>query len=132
MDKAKNWARLRRGAVRLRHQFAHSGNGVFAEVFSTEEIAQLAMAELPKGRDRHYSPLSTLRLFIEQVLSEDQACQDVVGRHLSERLTTGLAPCSLNTSAYCQARQRLPVSLPQGLCRLVGQRLEARTPAAWR
>ena len=65
-------------------------------------------------------------------LSEDHACQDVVGRYLSERIAAGLPASSLNTGGYCQARERLPLLLPQRLCQITGQRLETLMPAAWR
>lgn len=81
-------------------------------------------------KDRLYPPLTTLRLFIGQVLSEDRACQDVVGRHLPERIGEGRPGCGLNTGPYCQARQRLPLAIPQRLLRRVGKRLEARMPKA--
>lgn len=132
MDTIKIQARMRRGIVQLRHQFAQNGNGVFGDVLPVAEVTRLFAEESPCGRERHYSPLTTLRLFIGQVLSEDQACQDVVGRHLSERVAAGLAPSSLNTSAYCQARQRLPRTIPQQLCQMAGQQLEARMPSTWK
>jgi hypothetical protein len=83
-------------------------------------------------RERIYPPLDTLRLFVGQVLSADRACQDVVGRRLSERVAQGQSPSALNTSAYCDARQRLPIKLPVVLGDMIGERLEAMTPSAWR
>lgn len=130
MDRSKHERRLRREVVELRHRFAQGGQGVFSQVLQTQEVVDEVKATV--ARHRQYPPLTTLRLFTEQVLSEDQACQDVVGRHLSERVARGQSRCSLNTSAYCQARQRLPQELPDRLYRRVGQRLEARLPKDWR
>lgn len=132
MDRSKHEARMRRGVVELRHRFAQGGQGIFSEVVSTQEIVDMIKATAGEYRDRHYPPLTTLRLFIEQVLSEDQACQDVVGRHLSECVSQGQSASSLGTSAYCQARQRLPQKLVDQAHRLVGQRLEAGLPTRWR
>lgn len=132
MDTIKRRERMRRNVIALRHQFAQGGSGVFSDVLPTAETAQLLATEAGNYRDRLYPPLTTLRLFIGQVLSEDRACQDVVGRHLSERVTGGRPPSGLNTGAYCQARQRLPLAIPQRLARMVGARLEARSPTAWR
>ena len=83
-------------------------------------------------RERIYSPLDTLRLFIGQVLSPDRACQDVVGRRLSERTAQGKSTCTLNTGSYCDARARLPVEIPVALGNMIGTRLESMTPKAWR
>lgn len=131
MDTIKRQERMRRGVMALRHQFAQGGNGVFSEVLPGTEVASILAAEAGSYRDRLYPPLTTLRLFIGQVLSEDRACQDVVGRHLSERVAAGRTRCGLNTGPYCQARQRLPLAIPQRLSRMVGERLEARMPKAW-
>lgn len=83
-------------------------------------------------RERIYPPLDTLRLFVGQVLSADRACQDVVGRRLSERIAQGQSVSALNTGSYCDARQRLPTALPVTLGNMIGERLEAMTPSAWR
>lgn len=74
--------------------------------------------------------MDTLRLFVGQVLSADRACQDVVGRRLSERVAQDQSLSALNTSAYCEARQRLPTTVPVTLSTMIGERLEAMTPAA--
>lgn len=132
MDRSKHEARQRRGIVELRHRFAQGGQGVFSQVLSTREMVEVMNATTETYRERHYPPLTTLRLFIEQVLSEDPACQDVVGRYLSERVARGQPACSLNTSAYSQARQRLPLAMVERLYRFVGQRLETRLPVGWR
>lgn len=79
-----------------------------------------------------YAPLRTLGLFVGQALSADGACQDAVGRNLSERTARGAAQCSLNTGPYCRARQRLPVELPVEMQRTVAVRLESAQPRAWR
>jgi hypothetical protein len=131
MDSNKRQERMRRGVMALRHQFAQGGNGVFANVLPAQDILSVVSAEVECYRDRLYAPLTTLRLFIGQVLSEDRACQDVVGRHLSERVAAGRSGCGLNTGPYCQARQRLPLAIPERLCQRVGNRLEARMPRAW-
>ena len=48
-------------------------------------------------RERLYPPLTTLRLFIEQVLSEDAVCQEDVIRYLLERTAEGVPANGLNT-----------------------------------
>lgn len=71
MDNTKLQARVRRSVALLRQQFAQEGNGVFDTVLPVEETARLIEKEVPCGRDRLYPPLTILRLFIGQVLSED-------------------------------------------------------------
>ena len=83
-------------------------------------------------RDRLYPPLRTLGLFIDQALSADGACQDAVGRNLSERTARGQRQCSLSTGPYCKARQRLPLGLIVELQRALARRLEQAQPSSWR
>ena len=96
-------ASLRREAMKLRHQFAQGGQGVFSKVLPPETTATVIAQECGDYRERLYPPLVTLRLFIEQALSEDKACQDVVCRYLAERTDTQAAANSLNTGP-CQQR----------------------------
>jgi hypothetical protein len=116
----------------LKRQFLQGGTDVFAQILGDQEIAAVADELVEPYRERIYSPLDTLRLFVGQVLSADRACQDVVGRCLSERIAQGLSPSALNTGSYCDARQRLPITLPVTLGTMIGERLEAMTPSAWR
>lgn len=125
-------ARARHSAMLLRQQFLQGDAGVFDGVLGEQEVAALVAELVEPYRERIYPPLETLRLFISQVLSPDRACQDVVGRRLSERLAQGQSRSALGTASYCDARGRLPLVLPKTLCALIGERLESKTPARWR
>lgn len=125
-------ARLRRGAIALRQQFAQQSGGVFSQALGAAEIATVVSAHVKDYRERIYPPLDTLRLFVGQVLSADRACQDVVGRRLSERVAHGQSASTLNTGSYCDARARLPVAIPRTLGERIGERLETSAPRAWR
>jgi hypothetical protein len=122
--------RARQKIAKLKRQFLHDGTGVFDQVLGEQEIEAI-MNELPPHRDRIYPPLETLRLFVCQILSSDRACQDVVGRRLSERVAQGQPVSALGTGAYCDARTRLPVTLPVTLGIMIGGRLESTVPSAW-
>ena len=125
-------ARLRRGAAVLRRQFAQQAGGVFSRALSEREIAGIVAAYVKDYRERIYPPLDTLRLFVGQVLASDSACQDVVGRRLSERTAQGKSASTLNTGSYCDARARLPIGIPATLGNRIGERLESMAPMAWR
>ena len=78
--------RFRQQAMMLKQQFLQSDTGIFNQAIGNQEIATI-MSELETPhRERIYPPLDTLRLFVDQVLSADRACQDVVGRRLSEQI----------------------------------------------
>lgn len=124
-------ARLMRAAALFRQQFAQEIGGICSWVLGEAEIAAIVNTYVKKSRVRIYSPLDTLRLFVGQVLCE-RACQDAVGRRLSERVAHGQSQNTLNTGAYCQARARLPIEVPLQLGAKIGQRLEVAAPRAWR
>jgi len=56
----------------------------------------------------------------------------VVNERAVERLGAGLAPGSVHTSAYCQARRRLPEELIVELARRSGRLLHECAPDRWR
>lgn len=116
----------------FRARFVESVGGALGEVIPAKALMQWVREEAGRIRDRIYSPLTTLVLFIEQVLSADHSCADAVARGLSARVALGQAPCSLNSGPYCKARGRLPVGLVERLGREVGARLSAQQPRTWR
>ena len=125
--------RIRQKIAMLKRQFLQEdGTGVFDQALGDEEVAAVMSELVEPHRERIYPPLDTLRLFVGQVLSADRACQDVVGRRLSERIAQGQSVSALNTGSYCDARQRLPIALPVTLCAMIGERLESMAPSAWR
>jgi Transposase DDE domain len=117
---------------RFRARFVQSVDTVLTDVIPEQTFVQWVIEEAGIYRERIYSPLATLALFIEQVLGADHSCQDAVARGLSARVALGQPPSSLNTGPYCKARQRLPISLLTRLAREVGARLCAGQPTAWR
>jgi hypothetical protein len=66
-----------------------------------------------RWRNRILNPAVTLHLFVMQILAGNTACWAL--RHLSKM--------SFTASAYCQARQRLPLALIQQLVREIAARL---------
>ena len=115
----------------LRQQFAQSESDPIAEALGSIEMEQILTEEIGCYRERIYPPMVTLRLFIDQVLSSDHACQDAVGQRLSQRVADGHKACSLNSGPYCKARKRLTLRLPQRLCKHLGARLECAVAAQW-
>jgi hypothetical protein len=124
--------RVRQKVAMLKQQFLQGDTGLFDQALGIREVAAVVSELETPHRERIYPPLDTLRLFVGQVLSSDRAGQDVVGRRLSERIAQGRSASALNTGSYCDARKRLPVALPVTLGIMLGERLEAMTPPAWR
>src|SRR5437773_1237053 len=114
----------------LRRQFLQDGDLPFTNVLTEEVIAQ-ALAALGGWLDRIFSPLVTLWVFLGQVLSADHSCRAAVARLLAHRLARGQSPCSPETGAYCQARQRLPETFLAEVACSVGRGLDARAERDW-
>jgi len=116
---------------RFRSRFVQSAGAALGQILSARALRSVVLEEAGRWRERLYSPLTTVVVFIEQVLGADHSCQDAVAHGLSARVALGQAPNSLNTGPYCKARQRLAVGLIERLGREVGARLTAAQPRRW-
>ena len=88
-------------------------------------------AQLPEHRERRFPPTVTLAMFLGQIMSADGSCQNAVNEASVARLLAGMSPGSVNTSGYCQARQRLPQEMVGTLARQSGALLGEQTPQEW-
>ena len=116
---------------RFRARFVQSAGAALGKVISAHVLKSAVFEETGSWRERLYGPLTTVVLFIEQVLGADHSCQDAVARGLSARVALGQAPCSLNTGPYCKARGRLALGLIERLGREIAARLCAVQPRPW-
>lgn len=66
-----------------------------------------------------------------QVMSADGSCQNAVDEALVTRLRSGMDPGSASTSAYCQARVRVPQWMVSTLARQSAALLNESTPQGW-
>jgi Transposase DDE domain len=121
---------FREQASFLRRQFLQDGDLPFTNVL-TEAVIQQALTALTGWLDRVFSPLVTLWVFLGQVLSADHSCRAAVARLIAHRLARGQSPCSAETSAYCQARKRLPEKFFSDMARQAGRALEAGVGKQW-
>ncbi|MEA1927409.1 MAG: IS4 family transposase, partial [Candidatus Auribacterota bacterium] len=61
-----------------------------------------------QGRLRIFTPLTTFWAFLSQALNPKTSCREALRKLLALSALKGQKMFSANTSAYCQARQRLP------------------------
>lgn len=59
-------------------------------------------------RDRIYTPIKTLFIFIKQVLDADKSCKKAVAGVVAEQFIIENKKISENTGPYTKARKRLP------------------------
>jgi hypothetical protein len=114
----------------LRRQFLQDGDLPFTDIL-TEDVITPALAAVGVWLDRVFSPLGTLWVFLGQVLSADPSCRAAVARWIAQRLSRGQRPCSAETGAYGQARQRLPESFFADVACSVGRRLDDQADRRW-
>lgn len=116
---------------RLRAEQAQCASLPFADALSAESI-QAVVTELKLSfRERVFSPLVTLWVFLRQTLDPDQSCRQALCVLLAHRVSQNLSKCSLRSGSYCDARRRLPLALFQKLAQRTGRELQAKAADDW-
>lgn len=126
-----NHGHVRQQVRFLKRQFLQDGDLPFTDVLSADTVSQALTAEGVIWKDRIYSPLVTLWVFLSQVLNQDHSCRAAVARLIAHRLACGQSECSADTGAYCQARKRLPEKFFSLIACLVGRNLDSRADSNW-
>ena len=115
----------------LQHQFLQDDNLPFSDVLSTDSIEQALTALQVGWVDCIYTPLITLCVFLGQVLSADHSCRSAVARLIACRVARKERACSPETSAYCQARKRLPERFFSQIAKQTGHQLDTNAKSSW-
>src|SRR2546423_15337322 len=126
-----NQGRLRQQVRFLQHQYLQDGSLPFSDILSSEVIEQALTALQMGWVDRIFTPLVTLCVFLGQVLSADHSCRAAVARLIAYRVARKERACSSETSAYCQARKRLPEGFSSQIARQTGRQLDANAESGW-
>jgi len=110
----------------LKQTFSQSLGLPFKELLP-ESVIELALTELKiKYYQRLFDPIVTLWAFLSQVLDTDKSCHNAVSKVIAYLAGQGVEIPSTDTSAYCQARSRLPEKFLEKLFSQVGQSLEEK------
>ncbi len=92
-----------------------------------ESVIRLAISELKiKYKQRLFDPFVTLWAFLSQVLDTDKTCHNAVSKIIAHLAESEVEIPSTDTSAYCQARVRLPEKLLEKLFNYSAHNLEER------
>lgn len=110
----------------LKQKFANSLGLPFQDLLPESTIRAALTAEKISYRRRLFDPFVTLWIFLSQVLDTDKSCHNAVSRMIAWLASENVSVPSDDTSAYCQARQRLPEKLLQQLFGTVAQKLEQK------
>jgi hypothetical protein len=87
--------------------FDESGDISLNKILSSE-ACQTIISECREFRDRIYTPIKTIFMFVKQVLNPDKSCRNAVSGAVTEQICVGEEAASINTGQYCKARKRLP------------------------
>ncbi len=110
----------------LKDKFNSSLGLPFKDLLPPSVIEQ-ALNELKiRYKERLFDPIVTLWAFLSQVIEADKSCHNAVSKIIAYLAKFEVELPSTDTSAYCQARLRLPETLLQKLFRDTGQSLESK------
>src|SRR5690606_2868715 len=104
---------------------------VFERFLPAEEIRAVCKQFNHRFRQRVYTPVITLWMFLGQTLSKDHSCRDAVHRLNSWRVAHGKKKVDANTTSYCEARQRLPEEVVRELARRSGRKCQEQAERRW-
>jgi hypothetical protein len=119
------FAHLQRQARQLRHQTPLQLDRLLGPLLPPGLLSQTE--EGPNSRERIYTLRRTFFGFLAQVLSPDCSCREIVSQILALCTLDGPDDSKPSTSAYCQARLRLPWDiLPRLRCAVAARAEGAR------
>jgi DDE family transposase len=103
----------------------------YRDLLEGEIVRSALAAEKLRFRVRTFTPLVTLWTFLTQVLDTDHSCRKAVSSLIAFLISEGQSAPSPDTSNYCKARKRLPLSFIVRLVRKVGELLEGNASSSW-
>ncbi|MGH9564284.1 MAG: IS4 family transposase, partial [Terracidiphilus sp.] len=116
----------------ITRQRSQTGAVDFFNLLTGPELLEMTDSLLPAHRERLFPPTQVLAMFMGQALSQDGSCQKAVDGWAAQRAADGLSVQSVNTGAYCKARQRLPIEMLSTLTRYSAKLLSEAGHSGWR
>ena len=93
----------------------------FLDILKSEQIASIIKRYTSSYRERIFTPLITLAMFIKQALSFDRSCVNVVNDFIIENVHSLPKNISCSTGSYCRSRQKLSLDLIKELVHHTGK-----------
>jgi hypothetical protein len=110
----------------LKQKFSQSLGLPFKELLPSSVIEQALLELKIRYYRRLFDPIVTVWAFLSQVLDADKSCHNAVSKVIAYLAGLGVEIPSTDTSAYCQARSRLPEKLLKNLFSQSAQNLEEK------
>ena len=89
-------------------------------VLNSEECQEI-ISECRVFRNRKYTPIKTICMFVKQMISPDKSCKNAVTGSVLEKINENNSAPSINTGPYCKARKRLPKETLHKLVQITGK-----------
>lgn len=102
---------------------------VLEQLLSAQRLGDILRVHGVDFRSRLFCPLTTIWIFMTQVLNADHSCRAAVAQFLA---TLKSKSCSLSTGAYCQARKRLSEAMLHSIFLAQAEQLQSCVPNKWR
>ena len=122
--------RLQHQIKRMKHSFFQLGTGDYNQLLCSTRLNKLIEIS-GSYRDKIFTPIITLNIFLWQALNDNGSCQQAVARLISDRVFEGLSANSFNTGPYCKARQRLSLPWIIQEVRRIGLSLHTSASKRW-
>jgi hypothetical protein len=116
----------------LKDQWFHRSEFI-QQYLQPRHVIEAVEAAKYTWRERTWPPVLTIWTFLVQVLHPGWSCRAAVADVLAEHAAAGRPlDASADPSAYCQARQHVPLSVYTQALRTVGQTLQDKVGDAYR
>ncbi len=116
--------RLSQELFDARESFANNPGAIMGKIVGTNKFAALYASYESTYRRRLFTPLVTLSTLVLQALDADKAQRKAVATMMTHLANNKLPNGSHDASAYCQARQRLPMSLLVEPTKMLAEQME--------
>lgn len=116
--------------INKKQYILESKNDVILDVLSRQEN-RVIINNAGEFRARTYTPLKTLHMYIQQVLSSDKSSKNAVSGTNVSRLISERAPVCPNTGCYIKARKRLSEETIHELVSSFGYSSLKKIPLSW-
>ena len=117
-------ARLCEQLIDARESFGNKPGAIMGRIVGDKKFPALYARYDPTYRRRLFTPLVTLSTLVLQTLDADKAQRKAVATMMTHLANHNLPNGSHDTSAYCQARQRLPTSLLVESAKMLARRMQ--------
>jgi len=97
----------------------------------SSDACQTIFSECREFRDRIYTPIKTIFMFVKQVLHPDKSCRNAVAGTVAEQICSDEQAASTNTGPYCKARKRLPEKALHDLVVETGRLASSTASKVW-